>query len=91
MESEALARSIGAWLGGFAITLAAGYVLLRLARSPGRRPGIARMLRVLAVLVAAFFTYASYVGGGRLNLGNLFALLVVAVWALRRPAKRGAA
>jgi len=89
MDSDTLARAMGAWLGGFTITLLAGYMLLRFARSPGRRPGAARVLRVLAVLVAAFFVYGSYVGTGRVNLGSLFALLVVAVLTFRRPARRG--
>jgi uncharacterized membrane protein len=89
MGSEVLARSIGAWLGGFAITVLAGYILLRLARSPKRRPGTAAVLRGSAVLATTFLAYASYVGGhGRLNLGNLFAFLVITAWALRQQLRR---
>ncbi len=83
MESEAIARSFGAWLGGFVITLVAGYLPLRFARSPGRRPDAAFALRMLSVLVAMLFAYGAYLGsGGRINPGNVLAVLVVATWAL---------
>lgn len=88
MEHD-IARAFGAWLGGFAITFAAGYVVLRFARSPRRRPMTAWALRVLAVAVAVFFAYGGYVGGGgRINLGHVFAVLVVATLAVRGQAGR---
>ncbi len=93
MESPAdatlMARSLGYWLAGFVIPMVAGYVLLRLARSPGRRPGTAAVLRICAVLATIFLVYAGYVGGGgRLNLSGLVAIVVVAAWAVVQQVRR---
>lgn len=90
-STNALAQSIGYWLWGFVSTMAVGYILLKFAGSPGRKPGTAIALRALAVLAAAFLTYAGYVGGGgRLNLGSVIGLLIVTTWAIRQQFRRKA-
>jgi len=90
--ADTLARGIGYWVAGFVIPMLAAYVPLRLARSPTRGAAGALMLRILAILVAAFLTYAGYVGnGGRLNLGSLLACVVVIAWAIAQPLWRRSA
>lgn len=77
------AARFGAELGAFSIPFIAGYLLLRAANHPNRKPLTALILRTLAVLLTAFFAYAGYVGGGRayLPLGGCVAVLVIMVWA----------
>ncbi len=86
------ARTIGFWLAGFVIPTLAGYVLLRLARSPRRGRVAAALLRLAAPFAALFLVYANYVGNsGRMNLGGLLALVVVVAWTIREQARGGRA
>lgn len=80
---------IGHLVGGFIITIAISYVLLRIAGSPKRSRGVAIALRLAAILISGFLVYASYLGAaGEINAGGAIALAVVVIWAViqqRRP------
>ena len=79
------AGGLGYWFGGFIIPMIIGYILLRFAGSPKRKPAIALVLRVLAVVVAALLVFAGYIGGGgQLNPGGLLALIIVTAWAIKQ-------
>jgi hypothetical protein len=77
----------GYWLGGFVLSMAVGYVFLRLAAS---RPLSATLLRVLGVSGAAFMGYLGYKGGGDINLGSVLAVVVTLAWAIKQHVSRKA-
>ncbi len=88
-ETAPMARTVGFWLAGFVFPMLAGWILLRLARLPARRPATAALLRIAAVLAALFLVYAGFLGnGGRLNLGGMVAIVVVTTWAFREQLRR---
>ncbi|SFP53512.1 hypothetical protein SAMN05216229_103160 [Geopseudomonas sagittaria] len=79
------ASQLGFWSAGFIIPMVASSILLQFAGSPKRKPGTSITLRVLSILVAAFFVYAGYVGGGeQINPGGLLAFLVTVAWAIKQ-------
>ncbi len=85
------AGKIGAWVGGFIIPMVVGYIFLRVAGSPNRKPTTAIVLRVIAVLVSAFLAYAGYSGsGGHVNPGGVLAVVVTLLWALYQQFSRKA-
>lgn len=78
---------LGYWIGGFVLSMAVGYVFLRLAAS---RPLSATLLRVLGVSGAALVGYLQYKGGGDINLGCVVATLITLAWAIKQHSGRKA-
>jgi hypothetical protein len=83
------AGAIGAWVGGFIITMVVAYILLRFAGSPKRKSGTAVTLRVMAIVVALFLAYAGYTSsGGVVNIGRVLAVIVTVAWAAKQQFMR---
>jgi hypothetical protein len=74
--------AMGNIFGGFILPMCVGYIFLRLAGSPKRKPSTAGVLRAIAMLLAAILVYANYRGSGQVNLGGVAAVVVVIAWGI---------
>jgi hypothetical protein len=73
---------IGYMLISFIVSMAIGYALLRIAGSSKRSEGVAIALRLLAILIAGYLTYASHIGGGMFDAGGAVAVVVIVIWVV---------
>lgn len=83
---------IGYALGAFVISMAWGYIFLRIAGSKNRKPATAVVMRVIAILGAWFLAYAGNLGaGGHWNIGAVAAVIVTIAWAAKQQFFKAAA